>query len=154
MWKLWVTMVTFAVVSLSLHVLPGDSIGQQLPSDPHHRVVMHLNSGDEKVQRGALNNIRHLYQEVGREHLQVELVVHGAGLALLIKGSTGFGSELAQLKKRVRRTGHGLFQYHESHERDARTAARRGRRYGSGDGAVDGTAGAGVGLYQAVNRAA
>lgn len=98
MWKLRVIGVMFAAVLSSLPVLPGDSIGQQLPSDPHHRVVMHLNSGDEKVQRGALNNIRHLYQEVGREHLQVELVVHGAGLALLIKGTTGFGSELAQLK--------------------------------------------------------
>ena len=72
MWKLRVIGVMFAAVLSSLHVLPGDSIGQQLPSDPHHRVVMHLNSGDEKVQRGALNNIRHLYQEVGREHLQVE----------------------------------------------------------------------------------
>jgi uncharacterized protein len=99
MWKQWVAVVTFTVLLLSLHVLPGDGIGQQLPSDPQHRVVMHLNSGDEKVQRGALNNIRHLYQEVGREHLQLELVVHGAGLSLLIKGTTGFGSELAHLKR-------------------------------------------------------
>ena len=99
MWKHWAAVVTFTVLSSSLHVLPGDSIGQQLPSDPHHRVVMHLNSGDEKAQRGALNNIRHLYQDVGREHLQVELVVHGAGLSLLIKGTTGLGPELAQLKR-------------------------------------------------------
>lgn len=63
-----------------------------------HHVVMHLNSGDEKVQRGALNNIRHLYQEVGRERLQLELVVHGAGLALFTKNTTTFGRELAQLK--------------------------------------------------------
>ena len=98
MWKLRVIGVMFAAVLSSLHVLPGDSIGQQLPSDPHHRVVMHLNSGDEKVQRGALNNIRHLYQELGRERLQVELVVHGAGLGLLIKNTSAFGAELGQLK--------------------------------------------------------
>jgi intracellular sulfur oxidation DsrE/DsrF family protein len=59
---------------------------------------MHLNSGDEKTQRGALNNIRHLYQEVGRERLQVELVVHGAGLGLLMKKTTAFASELTALK--------------------------------------------------------
>lgn len=59
---------------------------------------MHLNSSDEKVQRGALNNIRHLYQEVGREHLRVELVVHGAGLTLLTKSKTAHAAELAQLK--------------------------------------------------------
>lgn len=59
---------------------------------------MHLNSGDEKVQRGALNNIRHLYQEVGHEHLRVELVVHGAGLTLLTKKDSTLTTELAQLK--------------------------------------------------------
>ena len=63
-----------------------------------HRVVMHVNSGDEKVQRGALNNIRNLYQELGREHLRVELVVHGAGMTLLTKKDSTLSTELAQLK--------------------------------------------------------
>lgn len=71
--------------------------GAETSQDPH-RVVMHLNSGDERVQRGALNNIRHLYQEVGREHLRVELVVHGAGLTLLTKKYSTLATELAQLK--------------------------------------------------------
>ena len=60
---------------------------------------MHLNSGDEKVQRGALNNIRHLYQELGREHLRVELVVHGAGLTLLTKKDSTLSTELALLRR-------------------------------------------------------
>jgi intracellular sulfur oxidation DsrE/DsrF family protein len=72
--------------------------GTAVPSQESHRVVMHLNSGDEKVQRGALNNIRHLYQEVGRERLRVELVVHGAGLTLLTKKASVLAPELAQLK--------------------------------------------------------
>ena len=75
----------------------GLSGAAETSQDPH-RVVMHLNSGDEKVQRGALNNIRHLYQEVGREHLRVELVVHGAGLTLLTKKDSTLAPELAQLK--------------------------------------------------------
>lgn len=61
-------------------------------------MVMHLNSGDEKVQRGVLNNIRHLYQEVGREHARVELVAHGAGLTLLMKNNSVLATEVAQLK--------------------------------------------------------
>ena len=60
---------------------------------------MHLNSGDEKVQRGALNNIKNLYQALGREHLTVELVVHGAGLPLLIKKHTTSAAELIDLKQ-------------------------------------------------------
>lgn len=63
-----------------------------------HRVVMHLNSGDEQAQRGALNNIRHLYQELGRDHLEVELVAHGAGLTLLTKKDSKLAGEVARLK--------------------------------------------------------
>jgi intracellular sulfur oxidation DsrE/DsrF family protein len=72
-------------------------------AEPHgnerqHRVVMHLNSSEEKVHRGALNNIRHLYQALGRERLQLELVVHGEGLVLYAKNKTTLGRELTQLQ--------------------------------------------------------
>jgi len=89
-------LVTLLVSLLSVSVagLSGAAETSQGP----HRVVMQLNSGDEKVQRGALNNIRNLYQEVGREHLLVELVVHGAGLPLLTKKDSTLAPELAQLK--------------------------------------------------------
>ena len=94
MWKLW--FVVAALVSFPL--LPGECVAQQIPSEQRHRVVMHLNSGDENVQRGTLNNIRHLYQALGRDRLQLELVVHGAGLGLLTKKTTTLGAELTQLK--------------------------------------------------------
>lgn len=89
-------LVTLLVSLLSASV--GGLSGAAETSQGPHRVVMHLNSGDEKVQRGALNNIRNLYQEVGREHLRVELVVHGAGLPLLTKKDSTLAPELAQLK--------------------------------------------------------
>jgi len=66
--------------------------------DPPHRVVIHVNSGDEKAQRGVLNNVRHLYQELGRDRLTLEVVAHGAGLSLLTKHRTAFGPDLAKLK--------------------------------------------------------
>ncbi|MBX3327077.1 MAG: DsrE family protein [Nitrospira sp.] len=64
-----------------------------------HRVVLHLNSGDEKVQRGVLNNIKNLYQEFSPQSLTVELVVHGAGLPLLIKKGRLFTAELTELRQ-------------------------------------------------------
>jgi uncharacterized protein len=64
-----------------------------------HRVVLHLNSGDEKVQRGVFNNIKNLYQEFSPESLTVELVVHGAGLPVLIKKGTPFAADLSELRK-------------------------------------------------------
>jgi hypothetical protein len=69
------------------------------PAGPLHHVVMHLNSGDEQVHKGVLTNIRHLYQEVGRETLQVELVAHGAGLKLFVKKDTRFAMEPVSLKQ-------------------------------------------------------
>jgi uncharacterized protein len=63
-----------------------------------HRVVMHLNSGDETFQRGVLNNIRHLYQALGRDQLTLELVVHGAGLKVLTKKTSPLLPDLAQLR--------------------------------------------------------
>ncbi|MEK6640208.1 MAG: DsrE family protein [Nitrospirota bacterium] len=90
-------MLVTLLVSLLSASVAGLSGAAETSQNPH-RVVMHLNSGEEKVQRGALNNIRNLYQEVGREHLLVELVVHGAGLTLLTKKDSTLATELAQLK--------------------------------------------------------
>jgi intracellular sulfur oxidation DsrE/DsrF family protein len=63
-----------------------------------HRVVMHLNSGEEKVQKGTLNNIKNLYEAMGAERVNVELVAHGAGLSLFTKQDTKLAPELARLK--------------------------------------------------------
>jgi uncharacterized protein len=63
-----------------------------------HRVVMHLNSGEEKVQKGTLNNIKNLYEALGAERVMVELVAHGAGLSLFTKQDTKLAEELAKLK--------------------------------------------------------
>jgi intracellular sulfur oxidation DsrE/DsrF family protein len=98
MWKQRVVMSALLAVGMSSPLLAEDRAGQQNQSDRQHRVVMHLNSGDEKVQRGVLNNIRHLYQALGHDRLQLELVVHGAGLGLVTKTRTTLGAELTQLK--------------------------------------------------------
>ena len=96
--KLFAVMTVFVAVLLFVHVFPLAGSGEERLPVQVHRVVMHLNSGDEKVQRGALNNIRHLYQALGRDRLQLELVVHGAGLGLLVRRTTTLGAEVAQLK--------------------------------------------------------
>ena len=76
----------------------GQTSGAHQKSDSAHHVVMHLNSGDERIQKSALNNIAHLFQEVGGDRMKVELVVHGAGLELLTKKHTKFLEELERLK--------------------------------------------------------
>lgn len=98
MWMKAVVILSVLVTLMVVADVRGDTPPELQGGEARHHVVIHLNSGDEKVQRGALNNIRHLYQEVGHERLQVELVAHGAGLSLLMKSTTTLGPELAQLK--------------------------------------------------------
>ena len=98
MWSRIVPLACLVAMVMVVPLVRGEGFTDKGGADRPHRVVMHLNSGDEKVQRGALNNIRHLYQELGRERLQLELVVHGAGLSLFTKNVTTLGQELAQLK--------------------------------------------------------
>jgi len=89
-------LVMFA--SLVFNVGHAQSAEGPVPGSKTHRVVMHLNSGEEKVQKGALNNIKNLYEAMGAERLNVELVAHGAGLSLFIKQDTKLAEELARLK--------------------------------------------------------
>jgi hypothetical protein len=94
-----VSVIGLVAVVLSGHSIWGAETAETNTADKVHRVVMHLNSANEKVQLGALNNIRHLYQALGREHLQLELVVHGDGLVLLTRKATAMGPALAELRK-------------------------------------------------------
>ena len=98
MWNRFVPTLYLVAAVLTAQIAWGQGVVEKGGGDRRHRVVMHLNSGDEKVQRGAVNNIRHLYQELGRDRLKLELGVHGAGLALLTRKTTALGQELAQLK--------------------------------------------------------
>ncbi|GKS60178.1 hypothetical protein YTPLAS18_37050 [Nitrospira sp.] len=67
---------------------------------PGHRVVFHVSTGDAHVHQSVMNNIRNLYEAVGNEPLNVEIVAHGAGLSLLVKGESTVGEQLARLKQR------------------------------------------------------
>jgi len=91
----FVGLVMFACLIFS--VGPATAGGPEVGSKAH-RVVVHLNSGEEKVQKGTLNNIKNLYEAMGAERLDVELVTHGAGLSLFIKQDTKLAEELEKLK--------------------------------------------------------
>jgi hypothetical protein len=54
------------------HQAKGARTGEVGGTNRAHRVVMHMNPGDARVQNKAVNNIRNLYQKVDRERLQLE----------------------------------------------------------------------------------
>jgi len=54
----------------------------------HYRVVYQVNNGDDKAIRGALKNIENALGDPRLQgKLEVELVVHGPGVALSLKNS-------------------------------------------------------------------
>ena len=60
-----VVLVTFACLVFGVgHV---HSAGGTMAGSRIHRVVMHLNSGEEQVQKARLNNIKNLYEAMGAE---------------------------------------------------------------------------------------
>ena len=58
------------------------------------KVVYHINYDDPKKQSGALRNIQNHINAVGAENLELKVVLHGNGLALLLEPDA-----LAKLKK-------------------------------------------------------
>lgn len=55
----------------------GDRYGKQ-------KVVYHINYDDAKKQGGALRNIQNHINAVGKENLDLKVVMHGNGLSLLL----------------------------------------------------------------------
>lgn len=49
------------------------------------KVVYHINYDDPKKQKGALVNIQNHINAVGAENMEIKVVLHGNGLALLLE---------------------------------------------------------------------
>ncbi|TNG01384.1 MAG: hypothetical protein EP297_02445 [Gammaproteobacteria bacterium] len=85
--------ITFIVALLSLLMMyagtvsAGERYGKQ-------KVVYHINYDNPKKQGGALRNIQNHINAVGAENMDIKVVLHGNGLALLLNPDS-----LSKLKK-------------------------------------------------------
>ncbi len=61
-------------------VFAGDRYGRQ-------KVVYHINYDNPKAQAGALRNVQNHINAVGKENLDLKIVLHGKGLTLLLEPS-------------------------------------------------------------------
>lgn len=64
------------------------------------KVVYHVNYDDPKKQKGALRNIQNHVNAVGKENLDLRVVMHGNGLSLLMRANEdpNFESSVLNLK--------------------------------------------------------
>ncbi|MCB1756364.1 MAG: DsrE family protein [Gammaproteobacteria bacterium] len=61
-----------------------------------HKLVIQINSDDEKTQNSAMDNVVNLQKEVGMDNIEIEFVVYGAGLSMLI-GETPTSQRVSSL---------------------------------------------------------
>ena len=70
-------MVIAALAALSFSAVAG-GYGKQ-------KVVYHINYDNPKAQAGALRNIQNHINAVGKDNLDLKVVLHGKGLTLLLE---------------------------------------------------------------------
>ena len=63
-----------------------------------HKLVIQLNTADTLAWSATMGNIRNL-QKVWPEHLNVEVVVHGLALDLLVASKTPMAKDITELSK-------------------------------------------------------
>lgn len=73
-----VALVFLTVTSITTASAAENSYGKQ-------KVVYHINYDNPKKQAGALRNIQNHINAVGAENLDLKVVLHGNGLALLVE---------------------------------------------------------------------
>lgn len=91
--KKLMTVLVAAVLTLGMGAAVAGKYGKQ-------KVVYHINYDNEKKQLGALRNIQNHINAVGKENLDLRVIIHGKGYTLLKRANTdpNFQQKIANLK--------------------------------------------------------
>jgi intracellular sulfur oxidation DsrE/DsrF family protein len=76
-------MLIAMVLAVGIVIQSGDAHADN--GYDKQKVVYHINYDNPKQQAGALRNIQNHINAVGKENLEVRVVLHGNGLALLLE---------------------------------------------------------------------
>ncbi len=57
------------------------------PTDGKHKLVIHVSSGNKKIQDIALNNAFNVLKHYGKDKVKIEIVAYGPGLKIFTKKS-------------------------------------------------------------------
>lgn len=78
-----IVKLVVATLFISSYWLAGSAIAGEYYGT--QKVVYHINYDNPKQQAGALRNIQNHINAVGAENLDIKVVLHGNGLALLLE---------------------------------------------------------------------
>ncbi|OOG23283.1 hypothetical protein B1C78_11735 [Thioalkalivibrio denitrificans] len=74
-------MLSLAALAALMLALPGTALAVDYGTQ---KVVYHINGGDPQQNQAALRNIQNHINAVGADNMDIKVVMHGAGLNLLI----------------------------------------------------------------------
>jgi intracellular sulfur oxidation DsrE/DsrF family protein len=72
-----------AVLALSTGLAQAADSAKKDSSYPKQKVVYHINTDDAKTLKSALGNIQNHINAVGKDNIELKVVMHGDGLELL-----------------------------------------------------------------------
>ena len=89
-----IALIALATLGLGMKAAFAEGYGKQ-------KVVYHINYDDPKEQAGALRNIQNHINAVGKENLDLKVVMHGKGVSLLKTANKDLDvqSKVVNLKK-------------------------------------------------------
>ena len=94
--KKFISLILIALLSLGVNLSTAyaESYGKQ-------KVVYHVNFDDEKQLKAALSNIQNHINAVGKENLDLRVVMHGPGVSLLqiANKNPDFADKISNLKR-------------------------------------------------------
>ena len=97
--------LVFTLVVGGLVVLAGATVGSRADDKPVPKeaakmlkVVVHVNFSDAERQKHGLKNVANMLKEV-KGAAEIEVVCHGAGIALVVKDKGEHADEVARLVK-------------------------------------------------------
>ncbi len=100
MWKLSFALLALVGAGLAVVAAPSPAADRSSRAEDKKmlQVVVHVNFPDAERQGHGLKNIENILKEV--EGGEVEVVCHGAGIALLVRDQTRHADEIDKLMKR------------------------------------------------------
>jgi uncharacterized protein len=87
------------VAALMLFTL-GAGLGVAQAADKPHKAVYHLNSADIETQKDVLRNANNHISAVGKDNIDLRIVMHAGGVSMLRKAKTdeSLKSQIDELK--------------------------------------------------------
>lgn len=77
-------MKKFVTAGVAALLALGGMVGAaQAAGDAQHKAVYHLNSDDAKHHKAFLNNVQNHINAVGKDKLDLRVVMHGPGITLM-----------------------------------------------------------------------